>query len=223
MASATARNFLRAGKKVRLHQLTPPITYLFPQIVAIGRNYAEHVKEFNNATPTEPFFFLKPTTSYLPSGGTLEIPRGIIAHHEGTLAINSSCLPSPLNAHSRTRPHHIKTWPGHPPLRRQLLHRRLYPRRRHDRTQPPIQSQIPRPPMVRSKRLRRVHTHQHHLPSQRRRERPDRSQTYSRGEQRAQAGWENKGYDLRNSEAARACFVDYDTRGTVRFFLSTLY
>ena len=116
MASATARNFFRAGKKVRLHQLTPPITYLFPQIVAIGRNYAEHVKELNNATPTEPFFFLKPTTSYLPSGGTLEIPRGIIAHHEGTLAINSSCLPSPLNAHSRTRPHHIKTWPGHPPL-----------------------------------------------------------------------------------------------------------
>ena len=69
----------------------PHITYLFPQIVAIGRNYAEHVKELNNTAPTEPFFFLKPTTSYLPSGGTLEIPRGIIAHHEGTLAINFSC------------------------------------------------------------------------------------------------------------------------------------
>jgi len=57
------------------------------QIVAIGRNYAEHIKELNNTAPTEPFFFLKPTTSYLPSGGTLEIPRGIIAHHEGTISL----------------------------------------------------------------------------------------------------------------------------------------
>ncbi|KAF8721617.1 hypothetical protein AX14_010222 [Amanita brunnescens Koide BX004] len=71
MASSTARNFLLAGKK----------------IVAIGRNYAEHIKELNNTAPTEPFFFLKPTTSYLPSGGTLEIPRGIIAHHEVELGL----------------------------------------------------------------------------------------------------------------------------------------
>ena len=55
------------------------------QIVAIGRNYADHVKELRNSIPKEPFFFLKPTTSYLVSGGTVEIPRGIIAHHEGTL------------------------------------------------------------------------------------------------------------------------------------------
>jgi acylpyruvate hydrolase len=53
------------------------------QIVAIGRNYAAHIKELSNAVPKEPFFFIKPTTSYLPSGGKLEIPRGIIAHHEG--------------------------------------------------------------------------------------------------------------------------------------------
>ncbi|EKM55237.1 uncharacterized protein PHACADRAFT_208754 [Phanerochaete carnosa HHB-10118-sp] len=46
-----AAAFLRQGKK----------------IVAIGRNYADHVKELNNAIPKEPFFFLKPTTSYLPS------------------------------------------------------------------------------------------------------------------------------------------------------------
>ncbi|KAJ7873222.1 hypothetical protein B0H13DRAFT_1633541, partial [Mycena leptocephala] len=29
--------------------------------VAIGRNYAEHIKELNNTAPKEPFFFLKPT------------------------------------------------------------------------------------------------------------------------------------------------------------------
>jgi acylpyruvate hydrolase len=35
--------------------------------------------------PKEPFFFLKPTTSYLPSGGIIEIPKGINAHYEGVL------------------------------------------------------------------------------------------------------------------------------------------
>jgi len=58
------------------------------QIVAIGRNYAAHAKELNNTVPKEPFFFLKPTSSYLPSGGRLEIPDGIVAHHEGTSLLN---------------------------------------------------------------------------------------------------------------------------------------
>ncbi|CAL1705427.1 unnamed protein product [Somion occarium] len=66
-----AAAFVRQGKK----------------IVAIGRNYVDHVKELNNAVPKEPFFFLKPTTSYLPSGGKLEIPRGILAHHEVELGL----------------------------------------------------------------------------------------------------------------------------------------
>jgi 2-keto-4-pentenoate hydratase/2-oxohepta-3-ene-1,7-dioic acid hydratase in catechol pathway len=55
------------------------------KIVAIGRNYSEHIKELNNARTKEPFFFLKPTTSYLPTGGKVEIPRGVVAHHEGPL------------------------------------------------------------------------------------------------------------------------------------------
>lgn len=66
-----AASFARSGKK----------------IVAIGRNYADHVKELKNALPKEPFFFLKPTTSYLPSGGIIEIPRGITAHHEVELGL----------------------------------------------------------------------------------------------------------------------------------------
>ena len=51
--------------------------------MAIGRNYGEHAKELNNPIPKEPFFFLKPTTSYLPSGGNVEIPKGVVAHYEG--------------------------------------------------------------------------------------------------------------------------------------------
>ncbi|KIM86234.1 hypothetical protein PILCRDRAFT_816165 [Piloderma croceum F 1598] len=64
-------SFVRQGKK----------------IVAIGRNYADHVKELRNTIPKEPFFFLKPTTSYVESGGKVEIPRGIVAHHEVELGV----------------------------------------------------------------------------------------------------------------------------------------
>ena len=54
------------------------------QIVAIGRNFVDHVKELNNTVPKEPFFFLKPTSSYITNGQQIEIPRGVVAHHEGS-------------------------------------------------------------------------------------------------------------------------------------------
>ncbi|KAG1756902.1 uncharacterized protein EDB91DRAFT_42027 [Suillus paluster] len=68
---SAAVQFVRQGKK----------------IVAIGRNYSEHIKELNNARTKEPFFFLKPTTSYLPTGGQVEIPSGVVAHHEVELGL----------------------------------------------------------------------------------------------------------------------------------------
>lgn len=61
------RNFIKEGRK----------------IVAIGRNYSEHAKELGNAVPTSPFFFLKPTTSYVTTGQNVEIPAGVNLHHEG--------------------------------------------------------------------------------------------------------------------------------------------
>ncbi|KAI8058388.1 hypothetical protein BDF22DRAFT_739795 [Syncephalis plumigaleata] len=68
---ATARHFLTAGRK----------------IVAIGRNYSEHAKELGNAIPKAPFFFLKPTSSYVTSPGKIEIPKGCIVHHEVELGV----------------------------------------------------------------------------------------------------------------------------------------
>ncbi|KAF1798915.1 hypothetical protein V8B55DRAFT_1521237 [Mucor lusitanicus] len=67
----SARTFLTSGKK----------------IVAIGRNFSEHAKELGNAVPKSPFFFLKPTSSYLANGGTIEIPNGCDVHHEIELAV----------------------------------------------------------------------------------------------------------------------------------------
>ena len=59
------------------------------KIVCIGRNYASHAKELGNEVPKNPFFFLKPTTSYLlPNTTPIILPfRGIDVHHEIELGI----------------------------------------------------------------------------------------------------------------------------------------
>ena len=38
------------------------------KIICIGRNYLAHIKELDNALPTEPMFFMKPETALLPEG-----------------------------------------------------------------------------------------------------------------------------------------------------------
>ncbi|XP_062108719.1 probable acylpyruvase FAHD1, mitochondrial [Humulus lupulus] len=58
------------------------------KIVAVGRNYAAHAKELGNALPKEPMLFLKPTSSYLEAGGTIEIPHPLEwLDHEVELAV----------------------------------------------------------------------------------------------------------------------------------------
>ncbi|XP_028751661.1 probable acylpyruvase FAHD1, mitochondrial [Neltuma alba] len=58
------------------------------KIVAVGRNYAAHAKELGNAVPKEPVLFLKPTSSYLENGGTIEVPHNVDSlHHEVELAV----------------------------------------------------------------------------------------------------------------------------------------
>ncbi|KAF9026703.1 hypothetical protein BDZ89DRAFT_1067367 [Hymenopellis radicata] len=66
-----AANFVKTGKK----------------IIGIGRNYHAHIAEMKSATSVEPWFFLKPTTSYLQNGGTVEIPNGVDMHHEVELGV----------------------------------------------------------------------------------------------------------------------------------------
>ncbi|XP_047334908.1 probable acylpyruvase FAHD1, mitochondrial [Impatiens glandulifera] len=58
------------------------------KIVAVGRNYAAHAKELGNAVPKEPVLFMKPTSSYLQDGGTIEIPNPLESlDHEVELAV----------------------------------------------------------------------------------------------------------------------------------------
>lgn len=81
------------------------------KVICIGRNYAAHIKELNNATPKQPFFFLKPTSSIVTelkqnnvpktilnesfaglnkdgsNPGNILIPKGVLVHHEVELAL----------------------------------------------------------------------------------------------------------------------------------------
>ncbi|XP_021291865.1 acylpyruvase FAHD1, mitochondrial-like [Herrania umbratica] len=71
-AAASLQNLLKVGTK----------------IVAVGRNYAAHAKELGNAVPKEPVLFLKPTSSYLENGGTIEVPHPLNSlDHEVELAV----------------------------------------------------------------------------------------------------------------------------------------
>ena len=45
------------------------------KIFCIGRNYLAHVKELDNALPTEPMFFMKPDTALLPAGEPFPYPN----------------------------------------------------------------------------------------------------------------------------------------------------
>ncbi|PVV05275.1 hypothetical protein BB560_000218 [Smittium megazygosporum] len=62
-------------------------SHIRKKIVAIGRNYIEHALELNNKLPTEPMFFLKPTSSYVVSPGKIYLPKNHIVHHEIELGV----------------------------------------------------------------------------------------------------------------------------------------
>ncbi|KAH3901461.1 probable Fmp41p [Saccharomycodes ludwigii] len=61
--------------------MPPSFDYLLKarKVICIGRNYAAHIKELNNATPKQPFFFLKPTSSIItPPASTPSIPSNTL-------------------------------------------------------------------------------------------------------------------------------------------------
>ncbi|KAI8867641.1 hypothetical protein GQ42DRAFT_164662 [Ramicandelaber brevisporus] len=58
------------------------------KIVAIGRNYAAHALELGNKVPTKPFWFFKPSSSYVSSPGKIEVPYSdAVVHHEVELGV----------------------------------------------------------------------------------------------------------------------------------------
>ena len=58
------------------------------KILAVGRNYADHVAEMNAPRGGGPVLFLKPPSALLHDGGTVALPRGGGAvHHEVELVV----------------------------------------------------------------------------------------------------------------------------------------
>jgi uncharacterized protein (TIGR00369 family) len=56
------------------------------KILAVGRNYAEHIKEMGGGEGTLPVLFLKPPTAIVHDGGTVRLPKGMgEVHHEAEL------------------------------------------------------------------------------------------------------------------------------------------
>ncbi|XP_032086033.1 acylpyruvase FAHD1, mitochondrial [Thamnophis elegans] len=57
-------------------------------IFCVGRNYAAHAKELKNALPTEPLFFLKPSSAYVREGRPIIQPYYCNKlHHEVELGV----------------------------------------------------------------------------------------------------------------------------------------
>lgn len=58
------------------------------KIVGIGKNYAEHIKEFDSVTPAEPLMFLKPPTALIGPGDPIILPTwSDRVDHEAELAV----------------------------------------------------------------------------------------------------------------------------------------
>ena len=60
------------------------------KVVAVGRNYREHIREMGYDVPVEPTIFLKPPTAVLAPGGDVVLPPAALSsqvEHEGELAL----------------------------------------------------------------------------------------------------------------------------------------
>lgn len=58
------------------------------KIICVGRNYSDHAKELNNAVPTKPLLFMKPSTALLPDGKPFYHPDfSENIHHEIELVV----------------------------------------------------------------------------------------------------------------------------------------
>ena len=55
--------------------------------VCVGRNYADHIAELNNTTPTEPLLFIKPSTAIVPIEAEIAIPKHSVCHNELEIAL----------------------------------------------------------------------------------------------------------------------------------------
>jgi acylpyruvate hydrolase len=57
-------------------------------LYGIGKNYSDHIKEMGGEAPSEPLIFIKPSSAYIPDGGTILLPSiSNNVHHEVELVV----------------------------------------------------------------------------------------------------------------------------------------
>ena len=76
------------GRVLRVEEVRLLAPVLPSKVVAVGRNYAEHVREMGgDAPPSEPMVFLKPSTSVIGPGEPIALPwQSERVEHEAELA-----------------------------------------------------------------------------------------------------------------------------------------
>jgi 2-keto-4-pentenoate hydratase/2-oxohepta-3-ene-1,7-dioic acid hydratase in catechol pathway len=88
--SATAETIAsidRNGVSAHVRRLAPAQP---TKILCVGRNYKAHAQELGHEVPAEPLLFLKPPSSLLDPGGSIELPPADIAtrvEHEAELGV----------------------------------------------------------------------------------------------------------------------------------------
>ena len=111
-AGGVAKPDFDAAQKISPLPLSS-VTLLAPvepsKIICVGRNYADHAREFGNEVPPDLIIFLKPPTSLLDPGGKIVRPNGVSGRvdFEGELAavIGKTC--HKLGASEDVRPYII--------------------------------------------------------------------------------------------------------------------
>jgi len=64
------------------------LQFTIGKIVCLARNYAEHARELGNETPVAPVLFMKPASSVIGDGDTVQIPAySHECHYEVELAV----------------------------------------------------------------------------------------------------------------------------------------
>jgi 2-keto-4-pentenoate hydratase/2-oxohepta-3-ene-1,7-dioic acid hydratase in catechol pathway len=80
----------RVGGKRKLAEVQLLPWGMSRKIVAIGKNYLDHAKEFASEVPKQPLIFMKPTTGLLGHGQAIVLPSPSVSkevHHEAELAV----------------------------------------------------------------------------------------------------------------------------------------
>ncbi len=88
LTSDLPRPGARTGESIALADVRLLAPVQPSKVIGIALNYRAHAAEMNKALPSEPMFFLKPSTSVIGPGDTILLPPDIAeVHHEAEVGL----------------------------------------------------------------------------------------------------------------------------------------